>query len=235
MVTARSVYLFAPFSKQCTRCPIEKVCWTPEIVADPIPMSSIEYIVDMEGVPMLALAMKTRSGLFSFGGFRKQILVVQARDYLAKNEIVNSLGLSTTLNVAPDPVFSEFFANRIEDFQGAQMVGASSDSPQPRKSALADEEIRSPHMMVVTREKLRFFRVGFGAWKFLDAPVDGSTPAEEEETKDGPVVTASVISCGVGEEEKSEGDHGGDDEGCVCGGHRTGAAGCGCECDKGEG
>jgi len=179
VVTVKSIYFFKPYVKRCQVCPIDKVCWDPSPVMDPIPLTNIQTVIDMEALPMFALLLTIKEGLFSKGG--EQVYLIQVDDHYSKKNMINNIIESCPVDIIPDPIFKSL----VFDENGtppliSQIVGVSTSDIEVRASAFSGEiRIKKPYLMLVTESTVKFYKVNYKYWIYTEAPKKALETYEE--------------------------------------------------------
>lgn len=167
VLTVKAIYFFKPFVKKCNICPIERVCWDPSPVMDPIPLSKIFCLIDMEYLPIFALLIRIEEGLFSKGG--EQIYLIQPNDQYSKKSIINNIIESCPINIVPDSIFKSLVLNKdgVEPVN-AQIVGASTSEIRTRSSRFTGEtRISKPYLMLINESTMKFYKINYKYWTFI--------------------------------------------------------------------
>jgi len=164
-LSVKSLYLFKPFAKQCKICPMERVCWEPSPVMDPILLDNISCVIDMEGISIFGLAVKTAEGLFSKGG--NEIYLFNVNDLHEKKEIITGIMNGSSATIVRDPLFTKVFNTGEENVKGL-IVGVSMSAVEPRASVFSGmPRISDPYMMILSEKSMKFYKINWKYWSFL--------------------------------------------------------------------
>eukprot|EP01022_Parablepharisma_sp_SALTPOND_P020582 TRINITY_DN378_c0_g1_i1.p2 TRINITY_DN378_c0_g1~~TRINITY_DN378_c0_g1_i1.p2 ORF type:complete len:1093 (-),score=111.04 TRINITY_DN378_c0_g1_i1:15898-19176(-) len=184
VLTVRAVYFFKPFAKECKLCPIEKVCWEPSVITDPIPLKSIQYLIDMEQLSMLALAATVKGGVLSMGGDKTYL--IQLNDHYVKKDLINKVMESCAVSIVVDPVFKEIVPGEKDpDFCEAQIVGISLTAPIFRESVFSGQpRIPNPYLMILSKTYIKFYKVNYASWTFTGDIPDTPSSTDKQSSYD---------------------------------------------------
>lgn len=169
VLTENNLYFFKQYAKYCKVCPTESICWRPELLEDPIPLSQIEEVIDMKARQLLCLTIsqKTREFLI-FTRMTSRHKIILFSEYNMKRNWVDKLKvMSKSWVLKKDEIFETFLYNKGNRFIEADIIGVHFGSPSHPTAFYRGPIFENPILFCLTEKDMWFYKLNLRAWKWI--------------------------------------------------------------------
>lgn len=169
-ITTKAFYYFKPYKRECMKCPLQRVCWEPTPISDPIPILSIDSFIETGISQILIISSTNTSGVLTmFSNTKKQITILQLNEFIAKKMIQTNIRSSFNIELNIDPIFKEIQAKMFYGCKDIQLVSVSLTIPEPRAHIFSDKpRLLNPKLLVIAKGEIIFFNLNLKYWKCVD-------------------------------------------------------------------